>query len=382
MASTVTPHPVHGPGSLRDALSTRVVVADGAMGTMLQAADPTLDDFQGHEGCNEILSITRPELVQSVHDAYFEVGVDCVETNTFGANYANLGEYGIEDRIYELSEAAAAIARRSADSWSTPEQPRWVIGSVGPGTKLPSLGHAPFALLRDAYEEEVAGLVAGGADAILVETAQDLLQAKAAIIGARRALSAAGMELPLFAQVTVETTGTMLLGTEIGAALTALEPLGIDMIGLNCATGPSEMSEHLRTLARTASIGVSCMPNAGLPILTSDGAYYPAHAARAGGCARHVHARLRAVPRRRLLRDHARAPQARGRARARAPDHAPRRAQRPVSRIALPVGSLPAGHVIPVDRRAYECRRLTGLPRRNARAALGGLHRDRAQPDP
>ena len=275
MASTVSTHPVNGPGSLRHALSTRVVVADGAMGTMLQAADPTLDDFQGHEGCNEILSVTRPELVQSVHDAYFEVGVDCVETNTFGANYANLGEYGIEDRIYELSEAAAVIARRSADSWSTPDRPRWVIGSVGPGTKLPSLGHAPFALLRDAYQEEVAGLIAGGADAILIETAQDLLQAKAAIIGARRALSESGMELPLLAQVTVETTGTMLLGTEIGAALTALAPLGIDMIGLNCATGPAEMSEHLRTLARTASIGVSAMPNAGLPILTSDGAYYP-----------------------------------------------------------------------------------------------------------
>ncbi|MDI1289191.1 MAG: homocysteine S-methyltransferase family protein, partial [bacterium] len=202
MASTVSTHPVNGPGSLREALSTRVVVADGAMGTMLQAADPTLDDFQGHEGCNEILSVTRPELVQSVHDAYFEVGVDCVETNTFGANYANLGEYGIEDRIYELSEAAAVIARRSADSWSTPDRPRWVIGSVGPGTKLPSLGHAPFALLRDAYQEEVAGLVAGGADAILIETAQDLLQAKAAIIGARRALSEAGIELPLLAQVT------------------------------------------------------------------------------------------------------------------------------------------------------------------------------------
>ncbi len=275
MSNTVTRPPVHGPGSLREALSSRVVVADGAMGTMLQAADPTLDDFQGHEGCNEILSVTRPELVQSVHDAYFEVGVDCVETNSFGANYANLAEYGIEDRIYELSEAAAAIARRSADTWSTQDRPRWVIGSVGPGTKLPSLGHAPYALLRDAYEQEVAGLVAGGADAILIETAQDLLQAKAAIIGARRALTASGVDLPLFAQVTVETTGTMLLGTEIGAALTALEPLGIDMIGLNCATGPAEMSEHLRTLARTASIGVSSMPNAGLPILTSDGAYYP-----------------------------------------------------------------------------------------------------------
>ncbi|MUH45876.1 MAG: methionine synthase, partial [Actinobacteria bacterium] len=261
--------------SLRHALSTRVVVADGAMGTMLQAADPSMDDFQGYEGCNEILNVTRRDVVASVHDAYFEVGVDCVETNTFGANFANLAEYDIADRIFELAEAGASIAREVADGWSTPDRPRWVLGSVGPGTKLPSLGHAPFAQLRDAYQTQVAGMIAGGVDAILIETAQDLLQAKAAILGARRALVAAGADLPVLAQVTVETTGTMLLGTEIGAALTALEPLGIEMIGLNCATGPSEMSEHLRTLARTARIGVSAMPNAGLPILTSDGAYYP-----------------------------------------------------------------------------------------------------------
>ena len=140
-----------------------------------------------------------------------------------------------------------------------------MLGSVGPGTKLPTLGHTSFATLRDAYQTEVAGLVAGGADAILVETAQDLLQAKAALIGARRALTAAGSTLPLIAQVTVETTGTLLLGSEIGAALTALEPLGIDMIGLNCATGPAEMGEHLRYLARHARVGISCMPNAGLP---------------------------------------------------------------------------------------------------------------------
>ncbi len=272
---STTPHPARGRGSLREALSKRVVVADGAMGTMLQAADPSLDDFQGHEGCNEILNVTRPELVASVHDAYFAVGVDCVETNTFGANLANLGEYGISDRIYELAEAGAAIARRVADDWTAPSRPRWVLGSVGPGTKLPSLGHAPYAVLRDAYQQQVAGLVAGGADAILIETSQDLLQAKAAIIGARRALREAGSDLPVFAQVTVETTGTMLLGTEIGAALTALEPLGIDLIGLNCATGPAEMSEHLRTLSKTAMVGISSMPNAGLPVLTADGAHYP-----------------------------------------------------------------------------------------------------------
>jgi len=261
--------------SLREALATRVVIADGAMGTMLQAADPSMEDFQGYEGCNEILNITRPDVVASVHDAYFAVGVDCVETNTFGANYANLGEYDIPERIYELAEAGARIARECADKWSTPDRPRWVLGSVGPGTKLPSLGHAPFALLRDAYQEQVRGLIDGGSDAILIETAQDLLQAKAALIGARRALTAAGVDLPIIAQVTVETTGTMLLGTEISAALTALEPLGIDVIGLNCATGPQEMSEHLRTLAKSANIGISAMPNAGLPQLTSDGAYYP-----------------------------------------------------------------------------------------------------------
>lgn len=261
--------------SLRQALASRVVVADGAMGTMLQAADPSLDDFQGYEGCNEILNVTRPEVVAGIHDAYFKAGVDCVETNTFGANYANLGEYDISDRIYELALAGAQIACEVASGWSTPDRPRWVLGSVGPGTKLPSLGHAPFALLRDAYQIQAAGLIDGGADAILIETAQDLLQAKAALIGAKRAVSASGKDIVVVAQMTVETTGTMLLGTEIGAALTALEPLKIDMIGLNCATGPTEMSEHLRTLAKSSPIGLSCMPNAGLPVLAAGGAHYP-----------------------------------------------------------------------------------------------------------
>ena len=264
-----------GPDNLRRALAERVVVADGAMGTMLQAHDLSLADFDEHEGCNEILNITRPEVVRSVHDAYFEVGVDAVETNTFGANLSNLAEYGIEARVRELAEAGARIARESADSWSTPDHPRWVLGSVGPGTRLPTLGHVPFALLRDAYQEQVAGMIDGGADAVLVETAQDLLQAKAALIAARRAMVAAEVSLPLLVQVTVETTGTMLLGSEIGAALTALQPLGIDFIGLNCATGPAEMSEHLRHLSRHAQVGLSCMPNAGLPVLTSDGAHYP-----------------------------------------------------------------------------------------------------------
>ncbi|MEV6576257.1 methionine synthase [Streptomyces sp. NPDC051577] len=262
--------------ALREALATRVVVADGAMGTMLQAQDPSLEDFQQLEGCNEVLNITRPDIVRNVHREYFAVGVDCVETNTFGANFAALAEYDIADRNHELSESGARIAREVADEFtaSTGRQ-RWVLGSMGPGTKLPTLGHIDYATIRDAYQINAEGLITGGADALLVETTQDLLQTKSSVIGARRAMEALGVSVPLICSVTVETTGTMLLGSEIGAALTALEPLGIDMIGLNCATGPAEMSEHLRYLARNSRIPLSCMPNAGLPVLGKNGAHYP-----------------------------------------------------------------------------------------------------------
>lgn len=262
--------------SLREDLATRVVVADGAMGTMLQAQDPTMEDFEQLEGCNEILNVTRPDIVRSVHEEYFAVGVDCVETNTFGANFAALAEYDIPERVFELSEAGARIAREVADEFTASTgQQRYVLGSMGPGTKLPTLGHAPYVTLRDAYQQNAEGMIAGGADALLVETTQDLLQTKAAILGARRALQATGADLPVICSVTVETTGTMLLGSEIGAALTALEPLGIDMIGLNCATGPAEMSEHLRYLSRHSRVPLACMPNAGLPVLGKDGAHYP-----------------------------------------------------------------------------------------------------------
>ncbi|WP_189912813.1 homocysteine S-methyltransferase family protein, partial [Streptomyces albogriseolus] len=262
--------------ALREALATRVVVADGAMGTMLQAQDPTLEDFQQLEGCNEVLNVTRPDIVRSVHAEYFDAGVDCVETNTFGANLTALGEYDIPERIFELSEAGARIARETADEFTGRDgQPRWVLGSMGPGTKLPTLGHIGYASLRDGFARNAEGLVTGGADALLVETTQDLLQTKAAVVGARRAMDALGVRLPLICSLAFETTGTMLLGSEIGAALTALEPLGIDMIGLNCSTGPGEMTEHLRHLARQARIPLMCMPNAGLPVLTADGAYFP-----------------------------------------------------------------------------------------------------------
>ena len=261
--------------SLRSAMAERVIIADGAMGTMLQEANPSLADFQGHEGCNEILNVSKPELVKSVHRKYLEVGVDAIETNTFGANWANLAEYGIEDRIYELAFAGGKLAREVADEFTTAKKPRWVLGSLGPGTKLPTLMHTDYLKLKDAYFTASKGLLDGGVDALLIETTQDLLQAKAAINGARKAIDECDRDIVLIAQVTVEATGTMLLGSEIGAALNALEPLNIDLIGLNCATGPAEMSEHLRVLAKNSTIGISVMPNAGLPQLGPNGATYP-----------------------------------------------------------------------------------------------------------
>ena len=260
---------------LSAALAQRVLVADGAMGTMLQAHHLADSDFEGHEGCNEILNITRPDAVRAVHDAYLGAGVDCIETNTFGANWANLGEYDIANRIHELALAGARIARQAADDWSATGHQRFVLGSVGPGTKLPTLGHVAYSVLRDAYQQQVEAMLEGGIDGVLVETVQDLLQGKAALVGARRAMEATGTDAALMMQFTVETTGTMLVGTETGAALTAFEDLGIDVIGLNCATGPTEMSEHLRQLSQSARVGLSVMPNAGLPVLSGDGARYP-----------------------------------------------------------------------------------------------------------
>ena len=263
------------PSSLRKAMQERVIIADGAMGTMLQDANPTLEDFEGYEGCNEILNVSKPDLVKSVHRKYFEVGVDAIETNTFGANWANLAEYDIEDRIYELAYAGGKLAKEVADEFSTTSKPRWVLGSLGPGTKLPTLGHIEYVKLKDAYFTASKGLLDSGVDALLIETTQDLLQAKAAVNGAREAIDKCVRDIVLIAQVTVEATGTMLLGSEIGAALNALEPLHIDLIGLNCATGPAEMSEHLRVLAKNSSVAISVMPNAGLPQLGPNGATYP-----------------------------------------------------------------------------------------------------------
>jgi 5-methyltetrahydrofolate--homocysteine methyltransferase len=262
--------------SLLDAVTQRVVIADGAMGTMLQEHNPSLEDYQQLEGCNEILNLSRPDMIEAIHGAYLDTGIDAVESNTFGANWSNLSDYNIEDRIEELARTGAAIARKSVEDYEARDgRIRWVLGSMGPGTKLPSLGHTSYAHLKATFAEQAIGLIRGGADAFLIETSQDLLQTKAAVNGCKQAIAESGIRLPIFVEVTVETTGTMLMGSEIGAALTALEPLGIDAIGLNCATGPTEMSEHLRHLSKFSHIPVLCMPNAGLPMLTATGASYP-----------------------------------------------------------------------------------------------------------
>src|SRR6476646_12221424 len=231
-----------------DALRERVLVFDGAFGTWMQGQDLGPDDFGGEalEGCNEQLVLTRPDLVTRMHEEFFAVGVDAVETATFGAFPLVLNEYGIADKTLEMNRRAAELAREVASACSTPDRPRFVIGSMGPGTRLPSLGQIPYAELRDGYQLQVEGLIEGGTDVLLIETVYDLLQAKAAINGARAAMRAAGVLLPIMVQVTVETTGRMVVGSEIGAALTALEAMQPYVIGMNCATGPAEMTEHLR----------------------------------------------------------------------------------------------------------------------------------------
>ncbi|SER54094.1 5-methyltetrahydrofolate--homocysteine methyltransferase [Propionibacterium cyclohexanicum] len=257
---------------LRTRLGHELLIGDGAMGTMLQNHSLDVEDFGGLEGCNEILNVTRPAIVSAIHREYLAAGADWIETNTFGANHTALAEYGIAERLDELAEAGARIARTAADE--APGE-RFVLGSVGPGTKLATLGQIDFTTLREAYQRQIAAMIRGGIDAVQIETCQDLLQAKAAVIAAKRARTAAGIDLPIIVSVTVETTGTMLVGSEIGAALNALEPLGIDVIGLNCATGPAEMGEHLRYLAGHAGVALMAMPNAGLPEITAEGAVYP-----------------------------------------------------------------------------------------------------------
>ncbi len=261
-----------------DALHERVLILDGAFGTWMQGQDLGPDDFGGEalDGCNENLIETRPDLVAQMHDEFFRAGVDGVETATFGAFPLVLNEYGLADQTFEMNRHAAALAREVASGHAADGRPRFVIGSIGPGTRLPSLGQIKYTKLRDDYELQVDGLIAGGVDVLLVETVYDLLQAKAAINGARRAMRRAGLDnpIPIMVQVTVETTGRMLVGTEIGAALTALEAMRPDVIGMNCATGPAEMTEHLRYLAQHARTFLSALPNAGLPSVVDGHTHY------------------------------------------------------------------------------------------------------------
>ncbi|RIK09574.1 MAG: methionine synthase [Acidobacteria bacterium] len=250
----------------------KTIIFDGAMGTQLQVRNLGADDFWGQEGFNEILNLSRPDVLREIHADYFDAGADVVETNTFGAFSIVLADYDAVDQAFELNRAGAAIAKEVAGSYS--DRPRFVSGSIGPGTKLASLGQATFADLEAAYEVQVSGLLEGGVDLLQIETCQDLLQCKAAVAGAERAFESAGRRVPVIVQVTIETTGTMLLGSEIGAAIVALEPLAIDFIGLNCATGPSEMVEHVRVLSEQSPKMITVLPNAGLPEIGPDGPQY------------------------------------------------------------------------------------------------------------
>src|SRR5947199_2140060 len=247
------------------AVKERVVVYDGAMGTNIQKRNPTLDDYWGKENCSEVLVLSRPDIIRDIHADFFRVGCDIVETNTFGGSSIVLGEFDLRDKVREINLKAAQLAREVADQFSTKDKPRFVAGSLGPTTKLPSLGHIGFEAMVEAFEEQATALIEGGVDVLLVETAQDLLQAKIATIGVLEAMRKAGKRLPVTVQVTLQESGTMLLGTEIGAALTALEPFEVDAIGLNCATGPKEMNDAVRYLALSSTKEVSVLPNAGLP---------------------------------------------------------------------------------------------------------------------
>jgi len=253
----------------------RVVVFDGGMGTSLLSRKLPLADYLDHENCSEAVNLARPDVIEQIHRDFFAAGCDAVETNTFGANEVVLAEFGLEARTREINRIAAQLARKAAAEFETKERPRYVVGSIGPGTRLPSLGHTTFAILEKSYHEQAQGLLDGEVDALLIETCQDILQTKSALCGVLSALEQRQRRVPVMVQLTMETTGTMLVGTELAAALVALEPYPIDVIGLNCATGPQEMGEHVAWLCRHAPMAVSCQPNAGLPQMVDGQPHYP-----------------------------------------------------------------------------------------------------------
>ncbi|PYV41658.1 MAG: methionine synthase [Acidobacteria bacterium] len=256
------------------ALEDRILVFDGGMGTSIQRYTLTADDFGGKEGCNEYLVLTRPSVIQEIHASFFRAGCDAVETDTFGASSIVLAEYALEGRVYEINKRAGELAREVAHGFSTPTRPRYVIGSIGPTTKLPSLGHISYDAMLETLRDQALGLIDGGVDVLLIETCQDILQAKAAIAGVQLAMRQSGKLLPVMVQVTIERMGTMLVGTEIGAALAILEPYDIQVIGLNCATGPKEMNDSVRYLGDYCTKKISCLPNAGMPENVGGQAHY------------------------------------------------------------------------------------------------------------
>ncbi|MEJ2216112.1 MAG: homocysteine S-methyltransferase family protein, partial [Gemmatimonadota bacterium] len=268
--------------SYMDALRDRVLIYDGAMGTSIQALGLGPEDFGGPalEGCNDHLVLSRPDVVEGIHRSFLDVGVDVIETDTFRANRLTLGEYGLQDRVVDLNRAAAALARRVADEYTTPDRPRFVAGSMGPSGYLPStsdptLGNTTYAELADVFAEQARGLIEGGVDVLLIETSQDMLEVKAAVAGIRRAFDETGITLPIQAQVTLDTSGRMLLGTDIEAAMVVLESLRVDVLGLNCSTGPEHMRQPVRWLCENSRLPISVIPNAGIPHNEAGRAVYP-----------------------------------------------------------------------------------------------------------
>jgi 5-methyltetrahydrofolate--homocysteine methyltransferase len=259
-----------------DYLGDRVILCDGAFGSRIQALDLDIEkDYLGQENCTEILNRSRPDLIRDIHTGYFAAGADAVETNSFGGSPITLGEFGLADDALEINQRAAELAREAVELFHGDGRTRFVLGSVGPGTRLPSLGHTDYRTLEQGYRTQCQGLLAGSVDAILIETCQDVLQIKSAVNGAKAAIAEAGAETPIFVQVTVETTGTLLVGADIAAAATVINALGVPLLGLNCATGPQEMAEHVKWLAENWPGLISVLPNAGLPELVDGEASYP-----------------------------------------------------------------------------------------------------------
>ena len=266
-----------------DALGERVLVYDGAMGTNIQRHNPTAEDFGGKalEGCNDHLVLTRPDIIQSIHESFLAVGCDVVETCTFQSTPHRLREWGLEEKTRDINVQAARLARAACDKYATPDRPRFVAGSIGPTGMLPSssdpaLSNITFEALAETYYWQAKYLVEGGVDVLLVETAQDILEVKAALTGFERLFAELGRRVPVQAQVTLDTSGRMLLGTDIASSLTTLQAMRVDVIGLNCSTGPEHMREPVRFLTEHGTVPISVIPNAGLPLNTGTGeAVYP-----------------------------------------------------------------------------------------------------------